>query len=264
MIKLTPEELRNKTLNPETLQIAIQQVKVNGYTIFESVLSPDFVAELRDDYMQIYNEALKSPPDKTFGNRHFRLYLPFRQPYTDDRIINSPFALPVFEAMLGPDLVCHYFASNTCAPGSDYQPVHSDTYNLYPEHELVVPPYMMVLNIPLVDTTEENGPMDMWDGTHISRISRAEMETVAPHLPRLSGTMPAGSIMIRDGRMWHRGTRNHSDTPRPNIAIVYTRPWLSSGPKRISIPQETFDALPDRLKKIYQNNHIGAALDEPW
>jgi ectoine hydroxylase-related dioxygenase (phytanoyl-CoA dioxygenase family) len=265
MIKLTPEERRSNTLNPETLQNAVNQVRANGYVVLESVLSADFVETLRADYMQIYDEALKTAPEKTFGNKHYRLYLPFRPPFTDDRIINSPFALPVFEALLGPEMVCHYFATNTCAPGSDYQPVHADTFNLYPEHQVVVPPFMMVLNIPLVDTTEENGPMDMWSGgSHLMNVPRDQIATLAETMHKEPGTMPAGSIMIRDGRMWHRGTRNQSNAPRPNIAIVYTRPWLAAGPKRIGIPQATFDNLPERLQSIYRSNHIGAPLDEPW
>ncbi len=265
MINLTRGEIHNNELVPATLQTAVQQVKVNGYVIFESVLSAEFVAELRADYLALYAEALQTPPEKTFGKNHFRIYLPFRPPYIDERIINNPLALPVFEALLGPDLVCHYFASNTAAPGSDYQPVHSDTFNLYPEFPIVVPPYMMVLNIPLVDTTLDNGPMDMWPGgSHLLNVPRDEMAAVAETLTRQSGTMPAGSIMIRDGRMWHRGTPNRSDKPRPNIAIVYTRPWLTTWPKRIGIPQATFDNLPERLKSIYQHNRIGAPLDGPW
>ena len=264
-MRLTSEEISNNQLSPATLQAAVQQVKVNGYVVFESVLPLDFVEELRADYMRLYIEALKTAPEKTFGFNHYRLFLPFRPPYIDERIINSPFALPVFEALLGPDFVSHYFASNTAAPGSDYQPVHSDTFNLFPEQGLITPPFMMVLNIPMVDTTEENGPMDIWPGgSHLMNVPRDEIATVSETLTRQSGTMPAGSIMIRDGRMWHRGTRNQSNTARPNIAIVYIRPWLSSGMRRIGIPQDTFDNLPERIQRIYQYENIGGPLDEPW
>ena len=99
----------------ETLAAAVQQVKINGYVVFESVLSPEFVAELREAYWEVYDEYLKDP-DPTFSKHHYRVYLPFRAPFKDERIINNAVATPIMEAILGPDMVCHYFASNTCAP----------------------------------------------------------------------------------------------------------------------------------------------------
>ena len=264
-MKLSQRELDQNQLAPDTLAEAVQQVKVNGYVIFESVLSPDFVQTLHDEYMAIYDEALETPPERTFGNHHYRLYLPFRPPFTDERIINSPFALPIMEALIGDDLVCHYFASNTCGPGSQFQEVHSDTYNLFPESNFSTPPFMLVLNIPLVDTTEENGPIEIWPGgSHLSSLPREELQRLAPQLPSQPALMPAGSIMVRDGRMWHRGTQNRSNRPRPNIAIVYTRPWLGAGLKRIGIPQKTYDSLPTRVQEIFKGENIGGDLDGPW
>jgi ectoine hydroxylase-related dioxygenase (phytanoyl-CoA dioxygenase family) len=265
MMKLSPNELKQNKLKPETLTAAVQQVKVNGYVVFESVLSPDFVQTLHDEYMAIYDEALETPPEKTFAKNHFRLFLPFRPPFNDESIITNPFALPVMESLIGVDLVCHYFASNTCAPGSEFQPVHSDTFNLFPESNFSPPPFMLVLNIPLVNTTEENGPMQIWPGgSHLSSVPHEDMLRLAEHLPSQPALMPAGSIMVRDGRMWHRGTQNRSDQPRPNIAIVYTRPWLGAGLKRIGIPQVTFDNLSPRAQEIFKHENVGGELDSAW
>jgi hypothetical protein len=69
--------------------------------------------------------------------------------------------------------------------------------------------------------------------------------------------------MVRDGRMWHRGTPNRSNAPRPNLALVYNRPWLNvSG--RIGIPQDIYDSLSERSKTIFRDERIGAALDTPF
>ena len=40
--------------------------------------------------------------------------------------------------------------------------------------------------------------------------------------------MPAGSVLVRDIRTWHRGTPNRSETARPNLAMIYSRPWLKT------------------------------------
>lgn len=261
---LTDSELASGQLNADTLDWAVQQIKVNGYVIFESVLSRDFVQELLDAYMEVYEQYM-TDPDPTFAKNHYRVYLPFRAPFNDERIINSPFATPVLEALLGEDMVCHYFASNTAAPESDFQPAHSDTFALFPGMDVKPPAYHMVLNIPLVDTTAENGAMHIWPGgSHLNTLPTAEIGRLAEVIPYIPAVMPAGSVMLRDGRMWHRGTRNTSNTPRPNIALVYQRAWVGGSPNRVGIPQENYDNLSDRAKRIFRDEFIGAELDTPF
>lgn len=236
-MKLSPEELATQTLNPETLEEAVQQVRVNGYVVFESALPLDFIQELLVAYMEVYESYLQDP-DPTFGKNHYRVFLPFRAPFNDERVINNPLATPVLEALLGKDFTCHYFASNPCAPGSDHQAVHADIFPLFPASEVTPPAYHAVLNIPLVDNNEENGPMDIWPGgSHLSTIPPEQMEKLAPVMPYKQDVMPAGSVMVRNGRMWHRGTPNRSNAPRPNLALVYNRPWLNVA-GRVGIPQD--------------------------
>jgi hypothetical protein len=263
-MKLSPEELSSMTLKPETLEFAVQQVKINGYVVFDSVLSPDFVRELQDAYQEVY-EAYLQDPDPTFSKNHYRVFLPFRPPFNDERIVAHPLVVPLLDALLGEDFVCSYFASNTCAPGSEYQPAHSDIFPLFPNRPDIKPPaYHVVLNVPLVDTTEENGPIDMWPGgSHLNTLPGDQLKKLAEVIPPQPATMPAGSLMIRDGRMWHRGTLNRSNAIRPNIALVYFRSWVSVN-DRIGIPQEQYDNLSERAKRIFRKEGIGAPLDTPF
>ena len=60
------------------------------------------------------------------------MHLPFIAPFNEAAVITSPFALPIIDTLLGKDAVCHYFASDTPLPGSDYQAVHSDITLLFP------------------------------------------------------------------------------------------------------------------------------------
>jgi hypothetical protein len=123
----------------------------------------------------------------------------------------------------------------------------------------------MVLNIPLVDTTAENGAMHIWPGgTHLNTLPREQIAQLAEVVPHIPAVMPAGSIMLRDGRVWHRGTRNTSSAPRPNIAIVYNRPWLGGAPYRIGIPQASYDSLSERARRIFRDEFIGAEVDTPF
>jgi ectoine hydroxylase-related dioxygenase (phytanoyl-CoA dioxygenase family) len=251
---LTSREIASGQLSPETLSHAVQQIRVNGYIVFDSVLAADFIADTHAAFMELFYTFLQDPPP-TLAKNHYRMFLPFRMPFADHRIVANSIVHQVLHAVMGNNLRCHYFASNTCLPGSEYQAVHSDIYPLFPDAGATIPPYHMVLNIPLVDSAEENGAMEIYPGgTHYSTYSRDEIAKIAPSLTAIRAQMPAGSIMIRDGRMWHRGTPNQSDHARPNIALVYTRKWVNMNhlPK-IEIPKSLYDGLPEDAQSMFQD-----------
>lgn len=270
-LELTKEELTNAKLSPETLQDAIDQIKLDGYVLFENVLPQSLISELQSTYKAIFEEHVNKVGVDTQdvneetkrGKNRFLMFLPFEKPFNDANIIANQIVLQVMDAMLGKDYVCSYFASDTPLPGSDYQGVHSDDAALFPESDLVLPPAALVVNIPVVDTTELNGPMDIWPGgshrmpENLNRPKR--IQEVAARMNPTKVLMPAGSILIRDLRMWHRGTPNISDAARPNIAIIYSRPWYTrdhNSPK-ISIPQETYAQLPETTKRLFRLANIG-------
>jgi ectoine hydroxylase-related dioxygenase (phytanoyl-CoA dioxygenase family) len=70
--------------------------------------------------------------------------------------------------------------------------------------------------------------------------------------------MPAGSLLLRDPRMWHRGSPNKSDAPRPMLAISYNRPWYRFNSVRV--PRHVYDAWPGRLQKIFRLASIDGEL----
>jgi ectoine hydroxylase-related dioxygenase (phytanoyl-CoA dioxygenase family) len=154
------------------------------------------------------------------------------------------------EAVMGPDLALVYFASDTPLPGSDYQRVHADTRLLFPETTLSLPCYGMVLNVPLVDCTEENGSLEFWPGgTHLMP-GKLHVERLAPHMQSRRANLKAGSVLLRDLRMWHRGTPNRSDRPRPHLALVYVRPWYRFEQQVPSVSRAAYEALPESDRRL--------------
>ena len=57
------------------------------------------------------------------------------------------------------------------------------------------------------------------------------------HLPALQATMPMGSLILRDMRLWHVGMPNRTDTHRPMLDIGYTRVFPHAS-ERLRVPQE--------------------------
>ncbi|MDA1191306.1 MAG: phytanoyl-CoA dioxygenase family protein [Candidatus Poribacteria bacterium] len=258
-MQLTPEERQNSSLTPERLKFAIDQVRVNGYVILESVLTPDFVGELHETFMRTLNEYIRRT-DSNRGKNRYQMHMPFMEPFNDARIITNTFALPILDALLGEDCVCHYFASDTPLPGSEHQNVHSDIHRLFPGMPISPPTFAAVVNVPLVDFTEENGPVEIWPGgTHLMPED-APMRELTDVVDSKLCLMPAGSILVRDMRMWHRGTPNRSNAARPNMAMIYARYWLKTHYPKIGIPQDTYDKLSDRAKKLFRFEDIGGEL----
>jgi ectoine hydroxylase-related dioxygenase (phytanoyl-CoA dioxygenase family) len=186
------------------------------------------------------------------------MHLPFEEPFIDPNVIEHPLALEVIDAILGETCHCHYFASDTALPGSEYQPVHSDIHPLFPEIGLSLPAYSIVVNIPLIDVTLDRGPVEIWPGgTHLMP-GNLDMAHLAPRMHSQLVTMPAGSLLIRDMRMWHRGTPNLSNERRPHLALVYSRFWFQdTGYHPIGIPRATYERLSKRGQQLFRFQRIG-------
>lgn len=274
-IKLSQEELSSGVLSKETLEVAVEQVKVNGYVVFEKVLSDERISEMRESFNVLFDEYIERKGYNTGTNRA-QMFLPFTQPYISEDVIAHPIAMSVIDQILGEDCRCTYFASDTPMPGSDYQAVHCDMNSLFPDMSVPLPAFSLVLNIPLVDTTEENGPLEIWPGgTHLhgdravhdtlngTVNPHLHIERAAEHMHSEKVLMPAGSIVIRDIRMWHRGTPNKSDSRRTNIALIYNKSWYGWG-STIGIPQETYDTLSEKGKELFRFEKIGFPTKLPW
>ena len=237
------------------------RIRVDGYTVFEGLLTTAHVEAMYEAFVRLMQEHSQQESANRGANR-FQMYLPFTAPFAETSVYENDRVLSVVEAVFGnanfanaPDSVtaaCTYFASDTPLPGSDYQPVHSDTRLLFPETPLSLPSYGLVLNIPLVTVTEENGPLEIWPGgTHLWP-GGSDMAALAAKMQSVRLKMKRGDVLLRDLRMWHRGTPNRSDHMRPNVALVYTRPWYRFEQKPPVIAQAAWDGLSERAKKLFR------------
>ena len=259
LMKLSSEELEQKKLKPQTLDLAIQQVRANGYVVFGSVLEKNLVDTLRSCLMELLSKYT-AKTDSNRGKNRYQMHLPFSRPFTNPQIITNPIALLVIDAIIGSDCICHYLASDTPLPKSEYQHVHSDIHRLFPSRE-TTPPYSVSMNIPLVDFTRENGAMEIWPGgTHLMP-NGIDMSQLSKTMHSELVLMPAGSLLIRDMRMWHRGTPNRSNAARPNMAFIFSRYWFKTSYPPIGISQETYKSLSDRAKQLFRHEQIGDRSD---
>jgi ectoine hydroxylase-related dioxygenase (phytanoyl-CoA dioxygenase family) len=242
-------------VSDEEVRALADRLRMNGYVILEDALPLDLIARMRDRFDELLEAQRAAVPSNRGANR-YQMYLPFEPPFADPLVYEHPLVLRLLEQLLGTDIICTYFASDTPLPGSEYQRVHSDTRLLFPETTLSLPSYGIVVNLPLVDVTEENGPMEIWPGGSHLMPGRLDMQALAPHLNSIRVLMRAGSILVRDLRMWHRGTPNRSTRSRPNMALVYTRAWYRFEQRPFELTRAAYDALSERAKTMFRFNGI--------
>jgi ectoine hydroxylase-related dioxygenase (phytanoyl-CoA dioxygenase family) len=174
------------------------------------------------------------------------VYLPFEPPFSDPRLWANPAVLRIVESVLGPDFECTYYGSDTPYPGSDHQPIHQDGGPLFPEWDSRPPIYCLGLNVPLVDVDENNGPLEWFSGPDRPEPG-AEPE-------RFTG--PAGTMLLRDSRVWHRGSPNVGDGPRPMLALLYTRTWYRFVLDRPAMALSVYEGLPDPGRQLFRGADI--------
>lgn len=262
-MELSPSERRNGKLSGEHLQSALSALHDTGYVALERALPDDWIKKTRaacDADLQVF---LRKPANRqrflVDARGHVGMYPERRSPYLDPVAIANPFALQIMEAAMGPNVFCTFYNTNTAWPGSGVQQLHRDTRHLFPEINFPLPVHTIVVNIPLVDFTLENGATEVWPGSHLI-LDRPEdlgtpLEDRAARLPSARPVFPAGSVVVRDLRVWHRGMPNTTDTIRTMLAIVYFRSFLNR-PEILTIPKDVWDELPEETQQVLRYNRI--------
>jgi len=114
-----------------------------------------------------------------------------------------------------------FISSDIAAPNSSFQSIHQDGND-----------FAVALNVPLVNATAENGATQIWPNTHIfmpdGRFSSASNEFSDEDIYEIAArTVPSymelliGDATLRDLRLIHRGTPNHSKEFRPYLSAVF-------------------------------------------
>ena len=275
---LSAEEIASGKLSAEHHTSAIRDLKVLGYTILGGVLSAEKIASLRSEFLGVLDQSIRRIGDNRGRQRQGGVPLPIEGAFADPLVLANPLALEVITALLGDDITCSYYSSDTAMPGSEYQPAHRDGNELFPGLPVTLPPYMYEINVPLVDFREDNGPVEVWPRTHLvsslelvdkGGLLRPALEERASDIQRYAEQlrpepvlMPAGSLLLRDPRMWHRGSPNRSSEPRPMLAIAYNRPWYRFN--AVTLSRAVFDGWPLNLKELFRLACIDGALSREF
>jgi ectoine hydroxylase-related dioxygenase (phytanoyl-CoA dioxygenase family) len=244
-------------LTPAQAKAHADEVRATSLTVLRGLIPTATIDAWNAAFQPLLRAAVaREGDDPNRGAHRYYVTLPFQDLWADPRIIDNDAIMAVLEELVGADGVMCQLASDTPCLGSDHQDLHRDTQLLFPESGVETPPYQLAVNFPLVDITDENGPMEYAPGTHM--LSKAEgMEKIArDEIPLVRAYMNRGDVMVRDVRHIHRGTPNHTAIPRPMVVIGYSRRWLFRPEVNIRIPAEVLVGLPERARRWLRFNPV--------
>ena len=182
-------------------------------------------------FLPLLADVVDRIPDGNRGPRRWAIGLPFASPFYQSAFFNDDTVIEIISRILGENMHISGFGTDTPMNGSEYQRVHADLPLLFPEEsDHRHPPTLLSVRFTSVDMTLDNGPFEAAERTqHLSRTSHSEGEAVekvnSGRIPITPILLKAGDVLITDPRTLHRGTPNHTDTPRPFAVISHCRDW---------------------------------------
>jgi len=236
------------TLDP-TAELAghLERMTRDGFTVVEDVIDASVVAELRDDVWRLERALAVQPATNVFeGVRTVRIYnllahgTLYQQVPVHDRV------LPIVEGVLDGGCLVSSLSSINIGPGEAAQPLHADD-QLIP---LPKPHVSIICNTmwALTDFTVENGATRLVPGSH--RAERSPQPFGEPVGTR-AAAMPAGSVLVFDGSIWHGGGANQSTERRLGLAMNYCAGWLRQQEnQQLGIPLEVARGFSPQLRKL--------------
>jgi Phytanoyl-CoA dioxygenase (PhyH) len=229
-------------LAPEHERV-FDELDVRGFAIVEDVLAPDELGAVR--------EALAPHlADGPYGRNEFegfetqRVYsLPVKS-RAFDRLIEDDVVLAAGENLLGPNFLLTAALAINLGPGETAQGLHFDEafYSL-PRPR---PPLSLSALWAIDDFTADNG------GTLIvPRSHRWGSEGPTPDVEVVPLEMPAGSVAIYPGTLWHAGGANVTDHFRLGISIQYVVSWARQQESYLlAMPPDAAASVSPRLRAL--------------
>ncbi|WP_417620475.1 phytanoyl-CoA dioxygenase family protein [Parasphingorhabdus sp.] len=255
-------------LNGRSFEDAWQQFQDEGYIIFENLLSPE--------QLEIQRAALKPWIDADIRGRNIfegaqsnRIYgMLDKDPVFAD-LISHPLQLAFAERELGESCLLYACLAINLHPGETAQPWHfDDSHCALPRPR---DPLSLSTFWSISDTTVENGATEIIPGSHKwgeeqpvganrgsdfqTGLTDKKDDSRDDHPDMIKAAMPAGSLMIAKGTLWHRGGANEANEPRLIVTPQFCKGWCRPLEQQLlAVSPEKVAKLPKRVQELLGYN----------
>lgn len=186
----------------------------NGYFVVRDVVSPQRLTELHQTLAQGFDSAANSGALFSGGglvSGHLNCFPGAGARFAYDALQERgiiDLIKQLHPKVLGmPNVGCNFNL-----PGSHTQHYHIDR------------PFardFMIANVAVVDTTVENGAIELIPGTHKRFYKYTQFVLERPYRHNVRPLMNRGDVLIRSSNVWHRGMTNRTTVPRPMLAMTW-------------------------------------------
>jgi ectoine hydroxylase-related dioxygenase (phytanoyl-CoA dioxygenase family) len=266
----TAAEQVSPWLQGRTFESQREEFDRRGYLIFERVLSPANVADIRAALAPHLARDLKGRNDFEGENTNRVYALLAKSPLFAELAIH-PLALAFAEAELGSSCLLSSLLAINLHPGETVQPWHFDDSGAKIPRPR--PPLGISTFWAIDDTTELNGATEiipgshLWDGQIVDGAvqssdfsQRGAGRDTGERPDAIKMVMPSGSLAITKGTLWHRGGANRSDQPRLIITPQYCAGWVRQLENMaLAVPADVAEQLPERAREL-----IGYSIHPPF
>lgn len=200
---------------------AAAEVIEQGWTILHGAVPAPLLSQLRNAVLSTTEQLSTRFGGNAFlGTRTQRVFnlLSCHEDFAEVPIFEP--VLSVAEEILDTDLLLSSLTAVRSHPGQDAQPLHADdgSIPLARPHQ----PLAVVAIWALTDFTANNGGTRLVPGSHRSD----RRPRVGEQADTIAVEMPAGSVLVYNGSLWHGGGSNEDDAERMFIVCNYCAGWL--------------------------------------
>lgn len=236
-----------RTLTDDDVAIRLAEIDERGYTILEDVVPADLRAELTAAVARTMDDADIPFGENAFLGTHTRRI--FNLLARDAVFAQVPLfasVLRIAERVLDDGLLLSSLTAIEMHPGQAPQPYHADDGSIPLPRPHV--PLTCVAIWALTDFTHDNGATRLVPGTH--RADRIPRKGEQPE-GVVEARMPAGSVLVYNGSIWHGGGANRSTAARVGIVCNYCAGWVRHEENQpLALSREQVAALPPRLRRM--------------
>jgi len=232
----------------------LESFQRDGYVILERVLERPDLEELAQALAP--HESHRPMGRTAFeGKNTHRVYSLAGKGDAFLRLAENQRVLELVERLLMPNFLLSTLQSIRLHPGEAAQAWHTDDAFYFMPRPHALPLAVSVIWA-IDEFTEDNGATELIPGSH--RWSFEHPDTKDHEI--VPATMPAGSVLLFDGALWHRGGANRSRAPRLAISPQYCQPWLRPQESQLLIvPPDAARACSDRMRSM-----LGYSIHPPF
>ena len=229
----------------------LAELKVDGFTVIEKLVPAELLGRIREE-LSPYLQGEKMGRNNFEGESSERVYALLAKSPSMAELIEHPSILALLDQLLPNNYLLSAALAINVHPGETPQPFHIDDG----AGGLGIPRPRKAFGISTIwaldDFTETNGATEVIPGSHLWSDDRS------PEVSEIHKVvMPAGSVVVFQGTLLHRGGANSSDTIRLGITPQYCAPGLRQIENMVlAVPPDIAGQYSERIQAMLGYNVI--------